>query len=161
MPAAGRHFGGSEASAIRAVLPADVPAILKILEESPEASAWAESGILESAESGTAWVAEVEGHVAGFIIGRSAADEFEILNLAVANSHRRRGIATRLLQDVCLRTRATGTRGIYLEVRASNAPAQALYSRVGFTPCGRRARYYRDPEEDAIVFSWSDGPARS
>jgi ribosomal-protein-alanine N-acetyltransferase len=137
----------------------DVRAAFAILQQSPAASAWPESSLRESALSGTAWIAEQDRQVLGFLIGRSVADEFEILNLAVAPSHRRLGVATRLLGAVAEWLRRSGARRAYLEVRESNASAMELYVQNGFKPCGRRVRYYQYPIEDAIVLSWNtDGP---
>ncbi len=87
---------GSEASkgasllAIRKLARSDVPTVLAILSESPEAAAWSQESLQQLASVDPAsWVAEVNGAVAGFLIGRSAADEFEILNMAVSRAHRR------------------------------------------------------------------------
>ncbi len=142
---------------VREMVSSDVPAVSAILKESPEASNWSEVSILESSRSAKAWVAEVDGSVIGFLIGRGATDEFEILNLAVANSQRRRGVATRLLETMSAWLWTTQIRQAYLEVRASNQAAIALYERHGFNACGRRIRYYQYPVEDAIVLSWSKG----
>jgi len=128
----------------------DVSAVLFILEESPEASIWSRESLSESASWGTAWVAELGGSVAGILVGRVAADEFEVLNLAVAKSWRRRGIATRLLMAALENARTAGARQAYLDVRASNQGGIALYERLGFQVCGRRPGYYRNPTEDAI-----------
>jgi ribosomal-protein-alanine N-acetyltransferase len=101
------------------------------------------------------WVADRDGGVAGFLIGRSIADEFEIQNMAVAADHRRRGVGSKLLGSALEFSRIAGIARVYLEVRASNARAIELYKRHGFTECGRRTRYYRDPVEDAILLSLS------
>jgi len=143
---------------IRKLEALDIPAVLAILEESPEAAAWSRESLLQlDSVTPTAWVAEWEGIVAGFLIGRSAADEFEILNMAVSRAHRRQGIASKLLESALEASRKAGIARVYLEVRASNEPAIALYKRHGFTECGRRARYYRDPVEDAILLSLVHG----
>ena len=73
---------------VREIRPSDVPALLSILSESPAASSWPEEPCFWSRRSsGVAWVAEQEGNVIGFLIGRCAADECEVLNLAVARCH--------------------------------------------------------------------------
>jgi len=141
---------------VRKFAPSDVPAVLAILEESQEAAAWSQESLLQlDSVAPTAWVAEWEGIVAGFLIGRSAADEFEILNMAVSGAHRRRGIGSKLLESALEVSRKAGSARVYLEVRASNEPAIALYKRHGFTECGRRVKYYRDPVEDAVLLSLS------
>ena len=90
---------GSEASkgaigvAIRRLAMMDVPAVLAILQASPEAAAWSQESLLQFASvEPAAWVADLDGVPAGFLIGRIAADEFEILNMAVSHAHRRGGI---------------------------------------------------------------------
>ena len=154
----GEARSNSSRIGVRGMARLDVPAIFSILGESPEASLWSEGSLMELGSSGTAWVAEHEGIVIGFLIGRAAADEFEILNVAIARSHRRRGIATQLVEAALEWSRRPGTQRAYLEVRASNEAAIALYKRHGFSPCGRRSRYYQDPVEDAVILSWDRNP---
>jgi [ribosomal protein S18]-alanine N-acetyltransferase len=160
MNAPGEAIRESSSVMIRGMERSDVPAVSSIVRESPAAANWSEENILRATESASAWVAEQNGRVIGFLIGRGVADEFEILNLAVAELSRRRGIATRLLETMAAWMQRAGMRRSYLEVRASNEPAIALYKRHGFSPCGRRARYYQHPIEDAIVLSRDDGPER-
>jgi ribosomal-protein-alanine N-acetyltransferase len=147
-------FSISPDPAIRRLAISDLSIVLEILQESPEAAAWSQESLLQlvSAEP-AAWVAERNGGVAGFLIGRVAADEFEILNMAVSPAHRRSGIGSKLLLFALEFSRAAGSVRAYLEVRASNRPAISLYACHGFTECGRRTRYYREPDEDALVFS--------
>jgi len=96
-------------------------------------------------------VAQTTEGVAGYLVALDAADEGEILNLAVAPGGRRHGIG-RALVDQALETLAErGVRQVYLEVRDSNAAARALYATHGFHEVGRRAQYYRRPVEDAII----------
>lgn len=89
--------------------------------------------------------------VAGYVVALDAADEGEILNLAVAPSGRRHGLGRALVQDILDALARRGVRQVYLEVRESNAPARALYAAHGFQEVGRRKQYYRRPVEDAIV----------
>jgi ribosomal-protein-alanine N-acetyltransferase len=89
----------------------------------------------------------------GFLVGKIAADEFEILNLAVAIAYRRRKVAGRLIEEALHSCKMVGVRRAHLEVRASNEAAIALYVRHGFSACGRRPKYYRNPVEDAILLS--------
>ncbi len=86
----------------------------------------------------------------GFILCRIAADEAEVLTLFVAQARRRKGVATALIEDAISRLRDARTTALFLEVSAANAPARALYTRLGFTEVGRRPRYYRDGA-DALV----------
>jgi [ribosomal protein S18]-alanine N-acetyltransferase len=96
-------------------------------------------------------VAETTDCVAGYVVALDAADEGEILNLAVAPGGRRRGLGRALVLEVLDALAGRGVRRVYLEVRESNAPARALYAAHGFTEVGRRKQYYRRPVEDAIV----------
>jgi ribosomal-protein-alanine N-acetyltransferase len=125
------------------MISSDAPNVLSILQESPEASLWPENGILESASHGMAWVAEQDGGVAGFLIGRVVADEFEILNMAVARAYRRRGIGGQLVRQALESSRMAGAKQAHLEVRASNEGAISLYMRYGFRQYGRRVGYYQ------------------
>jgi ribosomal-protein-alanine N-acetyltransferase len=139
---------------IRKLATSDVPTVLTILLESPEAAAWSQESLLQLASAYPAsWVAEVNRFPVGFLFGRIAADEFEILNMAVSMAHRRSGIGSKLLESALEFSRIAHCARAYLEVRASNAPAIALYARHGFTECGRRAHYFRDPVEDALLLS--------
>ena len=86
--------------------------------------------------------AMVGSALAGFILSRIAADEAEILSVAVAPARRGRGLS-RLLLDLHLRRLAgLGVRAVYLEVDKDNAPARALYRRADFSEVGQRQGYY-------------------
>jgi [ribosomal protein S18]-alanine N-acetyltransferase len=137
---------------IRRLEASDGPAVAAILQESPEASSWSEESLLACAGPAS-WVAERDGVVAGFLLGRMAADEFEILNMAVSRAYRQSGIGSKLLEFAIEFSRSAGISHVYLEVRASNKPAIALYARHGFSECGRRAQYYRNPIENAVLLS--------
>jgi ribosomal-protein-alanine N-acetyltransferase len=78
----------------------------------------------------------------GFILSRRAADEAEILSIAVARSWRGRGLARRLLDLHLRRLAGFGLRAVFLEVDEDNAPARRLYAGAGFREVGRRPGYY-------------------
>ncbi len=85
----------------------------------------------------------VEGRkLVGFILSRVAADEAEILSVAVDVRRRNKGLARGLLQAHLGRLAAHGVKAVFLEADESNAPAQRLYARAGFTKAGQRAGYY-------------------
>ncbi|MDX2234605.1 MAG: GNAT family N-acetyltransferase [Hyphomonadaceae bacterium] len=88
----------------------------------------------------------------GFILVHAAADEAEILTLAVAEPARRRGLARALVSRAEAEMRDSGARTFFLEVSAANAAARALYATAGFMETGRRARYY-DDGADALILS--------
>lgn len=88
------------------------------------------------------WVGTVR--LVGFFVGRQAADEAEILSLAVNPAYRRRGIAEALLQEAGRRFFATHVATLFLEVDEHNGPACRLYERNGFEIVGKRSGYYTD-----------------
>ncbi len=83
------------------------------------------------------------GPLQGFILSRVAADEAEILTVAVAAKARRAGLGGRLLAANLAALGGAGVKTLFLEVDAGNAAARALYAAFGFTEAGRRAAYYR------------------
>lgn len=91
------------------------------------------------------------GRCVGYIGARIIADECEIMNIGVLPAWRRRGIASALLDRFLSEAAVRGARVAFLEVRASNAPALALYEKSGFEAAGRRKNYYDAPVEDAIL----------
>jgi ribosomal-protein-alanine N-acetyltransferase len=78
----------------------------------------------------------------GFILTRAAADEAEILSVAVDRDAQGRGLGRQLLQRNLQRLAGLGVREVFLEVGAENEPALRLYEQMGFEPVGRRERYY-------------------
>lgn len=100
-----------------------------------------------------AWVAEKEGQVVGMLLLWLIVDEVHIATLAVHPEHRQQGIARRLLLQALRSAWEEGARQAFLEVRVSNLAAQHLYRQLGFEVSGRRARYYRDNNEDALLMT--------
>ena len=98
-------------------------------------------------------VAEDEmGRVLGYAGLHAVLDEGYIDNVAVEPAARRHGVAGALL-DVFCRFGQANLAFLTLEVRASNAPAIALYEKYGFHRAGVRPGYYRDPREDAVIMT--------
>jgi ribosomal-protein-alanine N-acetyltransferase len=83
--------------------------------------------------------------IVGFAASRMAADEAEILSIAVAASHRGRGLSRNLLLTHLGHLSGRGVRTVFLEVEENNQPARRLYERAGFGVAGRRERYYQQP----------------
>lgn len=131
---------------------ADLPSVSQIATASAEASQWSPESYSELAADarGLLLVAECGPGVSGFLAARLAADESEILNVAVRADMRRSGIASALLKAALKRLRHEGGTAVFLEVRESNAAAIALYKKFGFSAETRRKGYYRDPAEDAL-----------
>jgi ribosomal-protein-alanine N-acetyltransferase len=125
----------------------DFEEIARIQAASPEASQWDVSDYAKY----VLYVAEDEGKVAGFLVARSLGEgECELLNLAVAPSFRRRGAGSMLI--LALARDFPGS--IFLEVRASNAGALALYKSLGFEVLSSRPGYYENPPDEAIVMKF-------
>ena len=97
----------------------------------------------------------VSGEIYGFLVARAVDTEWEIENLVVSASRRRQGLGARLVKHLLREAKAEGAANIHLEVRRLNAPAIALYLRCGFQETGVRKAYYSNPEEDALLFSYS------
>ncbi|HLZ82965.1 MAG TPA: GNAT family N-acetyltransferase [Caulobacteraceae bacterium] len=89
-----------------------------------------------------AFRAGLDGETAGFILCRLAADEAEVLTLAVAPAMRRRGVAGALLDQAMAAALAGGARAMFLEVATDNPGAEALYRGRGFGEVGRRPGYF-------------------
>jgi [ribosomal protein S18]-alanine N-acetyltransferase len=89
--------------------------------------------------------------VLGFLLAWRAADELHLTDLGVTAAFRRRGLARLLINALRAEGMRDGARVILLEVRESNAPALGLYGALGFVELDRRARYYDDTGEDAVV----------
>jgi ribosomal-protein-alanine N-acetyltransferase len=81
----------------------------------------------------------------GFAVSRMAADEAEILSIAVDAKHRGRGLSRNLLLTHLGHLAGRGVRTVFLEVEENNHPARRLYDRAGFSVAGRRERYYKQP----------------
>jgi ribosomal-protein-alanine N-acetyltransferase len=95
--------------------------------------------------------ATVGGTLVGFILSRMAADEAEILSVAVAAARRGKGLARRLLDLNLRRLAGLGARAVFLEVDEGNVPARKLYRRAGFREVGRREGYYPEGKGAAAL----------
>ena len=78
-------------------------------------------------------------------------DEGEIPNVAVRREYRRGGIGARMLEALLAEAQKRKVASVFLEVRAGNEPAQALYRKLGFEAAGIRKRFYENPTEDAVI----------
>ena len=99
-----------------------------------------------------ALVIEEKSTVLGFLVARVLNEEWELENIVIADQVQRHGLATRLLGELGKLAGKRGVNSIFLEVRESNRAARSLYKNCGFTEMGHRKRYYRDPDEDAILY---------
>lgn len=103
--------------------------------------------------SSRSWVAEADGRIVGMIVAWLLVDEAHIATIATHSDYRGRGIAKKLLTHALRKMADEGAVSSFLEVRESNAIAQEMYRKFGFDVSGRRPRYYKDNDEDAILMS--------
>jgi ribosomal-protein-alanine N-acetyltransferase len=92
-----------------------------------------------------------QSRLAGYIVGRMGANELHINNVAVRDDYRRKGIGRALLNLILEKGKRSGVPCAFLELRAGNAAALALYEECGFSVTAQRSKYYSDPVEDALV----------
>jgi ribosomal-protein-alanine acetyltransferase len=137
---------------IRAFRATDAPAIAEILRGAAEAAQWPPESYARLAASpgGIVLVCEASSQQVAFLAARQAADEAEILNIAVRPDFRRNGVASALLLAALEELGRSAIARVFLELRESNLPARSLYERHGFLPTGRRKAYYHQPTEDAV-----------
>lgn len=114
---------------------------------------WSESMLREELSKGIFLVAERDGQAVGYVGCQTVLDEGYITNVAVSPDARRQGIARTLIAKLTDEARAAGLAFVTLEVRASNAPAIALYEGAGFGRVGVRKNFYTAPIEDAVLMT--------
>jgi ribosomal-protein-alanine N-acetyltransferase len=145
----------------RAVTP-DIDGWLAAVEAVSNPSPWTRHQLFAEVDSPWSefWVAEVDGTPMGFVLVHVPVEETEILEIAVDERVRRRGVGRALMLHAMQRARARGGTALLLEVRVSNEPARRLYESLGFVANGIRPRYYRDNHEDALLMrlDLSDSP---
>lgn len=118
---------------------------------------WSAAELAELIASPSTLLAEASD---GFALARVAADEAELLTIAVRPEARGRGLGSALLRDVLTAAAARGAGRMLLEVAADNAAALTLYRREGFAECGRRRGYYAAPDGrriDALIMARAEG----
>jgi ribosomal-protein-alanine N-acetyltransferase len=135
---------GSEAAPprVEAATAQDAVALARLAEAAlPEA--WSERGFAEEIEAATArvWVARGPGgELIGYLVAHAVCDEIQVLSLAVAVRHRRRGIGRVLVEHAL--AQEPGAAIAHLEVRSNDVGAQAFYARLRFRAIGRRPGFY-------------------
>jgi ribosomal-protein-alanine N-acetyltransferase len=151
--------GGADIGTLRPMAKADLDRVLAV-EVQAYGFPWSRGNFVDSLAAGyTAELLEQhDGSLLGYYLGMPGVGEMHLLNLTVAPAFQGRGLAHRLMDRLEARARELGLTSLWLEVRASNARARALYSRRGFTEVGMRRGYYPAPSsrrEDAVVMSRS------
>lgn len=139
----------------------DIPRLIALERACPSAAHWTEQhyraaiGPAETVPERLVLVAEASPgarEIAGFLVARHVAREWELENIVVGPSLRRKGIGQNLLHALFQRATETNSRSVFLEVRESNDSARRLYESAGFHQTGRRKLYYSEPSEDAILY---------
>jgi [ribosomal protein S18]-alanine N-acetyltransferase len=139
---------------IRPMTPADVATVVEIDTAAGILSPWGPNAYARELLKATtfAWVAEVDGRLAGSLTMWEVVGEAEIANVAVHPDFWRQGIARALLNTAIEKAVELKFERIMLEVRTSNEAAQSLYRAFGFVEDGRRRAYYVNGE-DAVLMS--------
>ena len=129
-----------------------VPQIAR-LEQLCFSDAWSENSITsELTNKLSLWLVAMDGNtVAGYVGSQSVMGWADMMNLCVAPDYRRQGIGEKLTQELEKQLKENQVTCLTLEVRLSNAPAIALYEKLGFVQVGKRPRYYEKPREDALI----------
>ena len=142
---------------VRPMAGADLGAVEAIESENP--SPWSAGQLASERDQAGGWqfVAEVgaSGLVCGFVCGRSCLGEAELLKIAVSREYRRQGIGAQLVAHTLSYLAEEKVERCFLELRAANLPALALYERFGFCRAGLRKKYYTSPSDDAILMAKS------
>ena len=114
---------------------------------------WSEQSVASELDNILAlwYVALDDDRVVGYIGSQTVCGETDVMNIAVHPDYRRRGIGQILIEELIREISNLGSISLTLEVRASNAPALALYEKMGFAQVGLRKNYYRNPKEDALI----------
>lgn len=123
------------------------------LEKACFSDPWSEKSVASELNNPLSlWlVAEEAGQVAGYVGSQTVLGETDMMNLAVHPDFRRRGVGEALVAALVEGLKARESHRLTLEVRASNAPARALYEKLGFRQIGLRKNYYRNPREDGYI----------
>lgn len=123
------------------------------IERSSFSDPWSREGLEDylDAPDGELIVCMEGTEVLGFAVYHVSYEDAELYNIAVDPKARGMGAGRALLAEVLRRAAARGAERIFLEVRASNTAARALYASTGFTVYGVRRGYYQSPAEDAVL----------
>ncbi len=143
---------------IRMMTNADIPQLAE-LEKLCFSAPWSASALeSELFNPLSLWLVAVNAErICGYVGSQTVMGESDMMNIAVAPEFRRQHIAEQLIEALITGLKLRQSHCLTLEVRASNAPALALYYKLGFAQVGRRPGYYRNPREDALILrkEWS------
>ncbi|MGW3362682.1 ribosomal protein S18-alanine N-acetyltransferase [Streptosporangium canum] len=132
----------------------DLPAVMKIERETFPRDAWSEGMLRAELDDQPRTrhyvVALVDDEIIGYAGLFAAGDQADVQTIAVAAGRRRAGVGAAMLSELLAEAVRRGARSVFLEVRADNPDAEAMYDRFGFERIGLRRRYYEDGT-DAIT----------
>jgi ribosomal-protein-alanine N-acetyltransferase len=142
---------------VRAGVESDLRAVMALERATPEAPHWSDAEYAAAIGGGGGYVrrrlfvAETDGVVIGFAVGKVAGDLAELESIAVDLRMRRGGVGRALCEAVIQWCREESATAVELEVRAASGGAIGLYQRLGFISVGRRPLYYSGPADDAVL----------
>lgn len=155
---------------VRPATAGDIPALLDLERQCPTVAHWSQQQyedlfptavarsrrvvlvVDETADRSPNNSKPAEFCLLGFLIAHHISPDWELENIVIAPTSRRKGLATHLLSALLYRARETNSESVFLEVRESNQAARALYTSLGFQESGRRKLYYAHPPEDAVLY---------
>jgi ribosomal-protein-alanine N-acetyltransferase len=144
---------------IRWMIRRDMPEILAIESQSFEFP-WSEEDFINCLRQRNCigMVAEHDDHVVGFMIYELNKTRIQVLNFAVAESRRRRGVGTQMMAKLIGKLSSQRRSRILLEVRETNLPAQLFFRTSGFRAVSVLREYYADTPEDAYLMQYRYRP---
>lgn len=148
---------------MRLMTDADVDAVL-LIEQTVQPYPWSRGNFCDAMGSGyLCCVEEAAGEVRGYVVLMPGAGEAELLTIGVAPAYQRKGLARTMLSAMLQQAQDKDLFRVFLEVRASNRGAIALYRHAGFLEIGMRRGYYRNADgcEDALVMACDSPPVSS
>jgi ribosomal-protein-alanine N-acetyltransferase len=140
---------------LRDMTAADIDVVLAI-EQAVQAYPWTRGNFTDALSNGyVCRVDDDEGAIRGYAVLMPVLDEAELLSIGVAAAQQRKGLGRAMLNEILALARAKNMRRVFLEVRASNVAALALYRSAGFSGIGVRRGYYQNANgsEDAITMA--------
>jgi ribosomal-protein-alanine N-acetyltransferase len=140
---------------IRRMTLEDVPAVVA-LDQLSFTLPWPERSFrfeLTDNPASRCWVVDLDGRIVGVLVAWLLVDEAHVATIATHPDHRRQGIAKELLTYALRYMSKEGAVTSFLEVREGNTAAREMYHKFGYEESGRRKRYYKDTNEDAILMT--------
>ena len=139
---------------VRTAAPEDAE-VLAVISAASLSEKWNSRDFLSTMETtgGQVICAEEQDQIVGYAVFYHAADEAELTGIAVLPDRRRCGAGRLLMEEMIRCLKEMQIRKVFLEVRAANEPAHALYRKFGFLTVGVRPGFYSAPKEDADLMA--------